>query len=79
MASTVTHGSITMLRSDSDSDTWLASADYEITSVYTAGATYTKDYTVSVEDGPSDSERFTAYLQYDDRFKLRGEIFIRKQ
>lgn len=66
------------VRSDSDSDTWSASADYQITSAYSAGVSYTKDYTVSVEDGPSDSDRFTVYLQYDDRFMLRGSFFIAK-
>lgn len=64
------------VRSNTNSDIWSASADYEISSAYKAGVSYVKDYTVSVDQGPSDSDRLTAYLQYDDRFMLRGTIFI---
>lgn len=63
------------VRSDSDSDTWTAAADYEISSNYTTGVQYTKSYVVSVDDGPSETDRLLAYLAYDERFSLRFSLF----
>jgi hypothetical protein len=63
------------VRSDSDSDTWSAGADYELSSDYTAGIQYSNNYVVSVEDGPSETDHLMAYLAYDDRFKLKFSLF----
>lgn len=63
------------VRADSDADTWSAGADYEISSNYTAGIQYSNDYVVSVEDGPSETERLMAYLAYDERFSLQFSLF----
>ena len=63
------------VRADSDAATWSVGADYEISSNYTAGIQYSNDYAVSVEDGPSDTERLMAYLAYDERFSLKFSLF----
>ncbi|MGK2907448.1 MAG: TIGR03016 family PEP-CTERM system-associated outer membrane protein [Desulfuromonadales bacterium] len=63
------------VRNDSDSDTWSAAADYEISSNYTTGVQYSKSYIVSVEDGPSETDYLLAYLAYDERFSLRFSLF----
>lgn len=61
---------------EGDTDEWSARADYEITSSYTIGTAYTKSVVVSVDDGPSDTDRFSAYLEYSDRFTLKLTTFI---
>lgn len=63
------------VRDDSDADTWSAAADYEISSNYTTGVQYSKSYVVSVEDGPSETDRLMAYLAYDERFSLKFSVF----
>lgn len=63
------------VRSDSDSNTWSAGADYQITSDYTAGVSYNKSFSVSVENGPYKSDQLMAYLDYQKRFSLRAEAF----
>jgi hypothetical protein len=66
------------VRKDVDSDTWDVSADYEISSTLKAGISYAKDYEVTVEDGPSDRDKYSAYLEYDDRIKFRVSAFMTK-
>ncbi len=61
--------------SDSDSDVWSANVDYEITSNYTVGTAYSVSYIVSVQDGASETDRLSAYLEYDDRFMLNFTLF----
>ncbi len=63
--------------SDSDSDVWSANADYEITSNYTVGTAYSQSYVVSVDEGPSESDRLSAYLRYDERFIVNFTLFKR--
>ncbi len=63
------------VRNDSDADTWSLAADYEITSNYSTGVEYSKNYAVSVQNGPSDTERLAAYLAYDERFSLKFSLF----
>lgn len=63
------------VREDSDSDIWDASAVYEISSTLSTGIAYQLSYTVSVEDGPSESGRLTAYLAYADRNQVRLTLF----
>ena len=63
------------VRGKGDTDTWLASADYDITSSYTIGTKYTKSIDISVDDGVSKSDRYSAYLGYDDRFTLNFTLF----
>jgi hypothetical protein len=61
---------------EGDTDEWSASADYEITSSYMIGTAYTKSVVVSVDDGVTDTDRFSAYLEYSDRFTLNLTTFI---
>lgn len=63
------------VRSDTDTSIWSANADYEITSSYKAGAAYKRDYDVTVNDGPVLAEDFTAYVSYDDKYKLKCSLF----
>ena len=67
------------VRSDSDAETWSAGADYEISSNYTTGVQYSKDYTMSVEDGPSETDHILAYLGYEERFGLNFQLFARSR
>jgi hypothetical protein len=60
---------------EGDTDEWSASVDYEITSSYTIGTAYVKSVVISVDDGPSDNDRFSAYLNYSDRFTLNLTMF----
>ena len=61
--------------SNSDSSVWSAGADYEIASNYTVGTAYLRSYEVSVDEGPSESDRLSAYLEYDERFILNFSLF----
>ena len=63
------------VKNDSDGQTWSAVADYEISSNYTTGVQYTKNYVVSVDEGPSDTDLFKVYLAYDERFSLKFSLF----
>ena len=65
-------------RSDVDSPLWLAKADYDITSNYKVGIEYSKDYTVSVDEGPYDSDSIKADLSYDGRFSIALSLFYAK-
>ena len=56
-------------------DIWSASVDYEITSNYTVGTQYTRSVDISVDDGLSKNDRYSAYLEYDDRFTLNFTLF----
>ncbi len=67
------------VREDTDSSVWDAKADYEISSTVKTGIAYVKSYTVTVEDGPSDSDRITAHVAYDDRMNIRLSAFISKE
>jgi len=62
--------------SNSDTSVWSVSADYEITSDYTVGTAYENSYVVSVDDGPSETDRFSAYLEYDERFIVNFTLFV---
>lgn len=63
------------VRDDSDSSIWNASANYELSSTLSTGVAYSLSYTVSVEDGPRESGRLTAYLDYHDRAQVRLSAF----
>ena len=65
--------------SNSDSSVWSAGADYEIASNYTVGTAYLRSYEVSVDEGPSESDRLSAYLEYDERFILNFSLFTEKR
>jgi predicted porin len=67
------------VREDTDSDIWEVSADYELSSTLTTGIAYSSDYSVSVEDGPSEHDRLSAYLAYDDRMEIRLSVFVANQ
>ncbi len=58
-----------------DTDIWSASVDYEISSDYTVGTQYTKSVDISVDDGLSKNDRYSAYLEYDDRFTINFTLF----
>ena len=58
-----------------DEDIWSASADYEIISNYTVGTQYTRSVDISVDDGLSKNDRYSAYLEYDDRFTINFTLF----
>jgi hypothetical protein len=60
-----------------DTDIYSATADYEITSNYSIGAEYNKSVGVSVDEGATKDTRYSAYLQYNDRFMLNFTIFVR--
>jgi len=64
------------VREDSDSDIWDARVDYEISSTLKTGLAYSLNYVVSVEDGPSEQDRLTAYLGYDDRMQILLSAFV---
>ena len=60
-----------------DTEEWLVGADYEITSNYSVGTEYRKSVDISVEDGVSKTNRYSAYLRYDDRFIVDFTLFSR--
>lgn len=60
--------------SDTDSDVWSASADYEISSNYTVGTSYSQSYTVSVDEGPRESDSLSAYIEYYKRYTVNFSI-----
>ena len=61
---------------DEDSAIWDVSADYEFSDTMKAGIAFSSDYTVTVEDGPSERTMYSAYVAYDKRIKLRASAFI---
>ena len=61
---------------DEDSAVWDVSADYEFSDTMKAGVAFSSDYTVTVEDGPSERTMYSAYVAYDKRIKLRASAFI---
>jgi len=63
------------VREDSDSETWDVRADYVLSSSLKTGITYNLGYSVSVEDGPSEQRKLSAYLGYDDRIQVMLSAF----
>lgn len=60
-----------------DTEEWLVGADYDITSNYSVGTEYKKSVDISVDDGVSETYRYSAYLEYDDRFTINCTIFAK--
>jgi hypothetical protein len=64
--------------SNSDSPTWLANISYKISSALTIGTSYSKDYVISVEDGPTEDRLASAKIVYDDYYKISFNIYKNK-
>ena len=63
------------VKGEGDTDVWLVSFNYEITSKYRVGMVYSKSVDVSVSDGTTESNNYSADLDYDDRFNLNFRLF----
>jgi len=64
------------VRDDVDSSIWDISMDYQFSSAFQAGIAYLKDYTVSVEDGPSKRDKSSLFLAYQERFSMKASVFV---
>ena len=60
---------------DYDSTLFGGQADYQISTTFSAGASYQEDISASVEDGARERKKTSAYLAYAGRSKVRLTVF----
>jgi hypothetical protein len=60
---------------DYDARQYGAQADYQISSVFTAGVAYQDDISASVDEGARDQQKYSAYFAYADRSKIKLSLF----
>lgn len=60
-----------------DTEEWQLGADYDITSNYSVGAEGKKSVNISVDNGATETYRYSTYLKYVDRFTVNFTLFAR--